>query len=138
MTKQRLLIAHKDQDVNFGEISYKRMVETKTADYTVTAEDSGKTFLANGSATITFTLPSTALGLIYRFVVMQLPGSGVGTSISPAAADKIIGNGFTATDDKDAINTAASDALGDMIEVTGDGDLGWYITLVKGTWAREA
>jgi hypothetical protein len=138
MTKQRLLIPHRGDDVNFGEISFKSMVETKTADYTVLAEDSGKLFLANGSGTITFTLPSTALGLVYSFLVMQLPGSGVGTSVSPAAADKIIGNGFTAADDKDAINTAATDALGDMLELTGDGVDGWYVTLVKGTWAREA
>jgi hypothetical protein len=135
---QKTYIARKGDDVNVGELTFKTTVETKTASYTVTAEDSGKLFLANGSGTVVFTLPATALGLTYTFLVMQLPGSGAGTSVSPAAADKIIGNGFTAADDKDAINTAASDALGDLITVVGDGIDGWYVTAVRGTWAREA
>lgn len=128
----------KGQDVDMGATTYKRTVETKTASYTLTAADSGKIFLANGSGTLTFTLPSTAAGLEYTIQVMQLPGSGVGTSLSPAAADKLIGNGFTPADDKDAINTAASDRLGDLITVVGDGVDGWYVTAVIGTWAREA
>ncbi len=120
------------------EINYKRTVETKTASFTLTAADSGKIFLIDGSASVVATLPSTAAGLEYTLIVKQLPGSGAGTAFSPAAADKIIGNGFTATDDKDAINSAASDALGDWITLVGDGVDGWYISSIKGTWAREA
>lgn len=124
-------------NADVGEFTHKETVVTKTASYTLTTADSGKTFLANGTGTLVFTLPSTALGLTYTIQVMQLPGSGVGTSLSPAAADKIIGNGFTAADDKDAINTAATDRLGDLITVVGDGVDGWYITAVIGTWDRE-
>lgn len=128
----------KGQDTDMAFTTYKRTVVTKTANYTLTAEDSGKLFLVNGSDTVVFTLPATAIGLEYTIQVMQLPGSGAGTSFSPNANDKIIGNGFTAADDKDAINTAATDRLGDLMTVVGDGVDGWYITNVIGTWAREA
>lgn len=110
-------------------------VETKTADYTLTAADSGKVFLA-GAVDLVFTLPSTVSGLVYTIVVKTVSAS-TGCSVSPAAADQIVGNGFTVADDKDAINTAATDAVGDSITVVGDGSVGWYITNVAGTWARE-
>lgn len=111
-------------------------VETKAANYTCVAADSGKVFVV-GAADVVFTLPATVAGLRYRFVVSTLSTS-TGCSISPNSADKIMGNGFTSDDDKDAINTAATDREGDMIEVVGDGNLGWYITEVIGTWARES
>lgn len=106
-----------------------------TADTTLTAADSGKTIVVN-AADKTITLPSTAAGLSYTIVSINT-GSATGTSISPAAADKLIGNGFTAADNKDAINTTGTAAVGDTMSVVGDGSLGWYITNVIGTWARE-
>lgn len=125
------------QDVDLGLVTLKRPVETKTAAYTLTAADSGKVFLANAASSVVFTLPATVLGLTYTIICMTATTSGVGTSLSPAAADKIMGNGFTAADDKDAINTAATDVVGDTITVVGDGVDGWYITSVIGIWARE-
>lgn len=113
-------------------------VVSKSGDYTCLAADSGVHFLA-GAANIVFTLPSTAAGLRYTFQLAAAGlSSGTGLSISPAAADKIMGNGFTSADNKDAINTGATDREGDLIEVVGDGADGWYITRVIGTWAREA
>lgn len=111
-------------------------VDTKTAAYTLTREDSGKVIVAN-AVDLVFTLPATEKGLIYTFVVKALSAT-TGLQISPQAADKIMGNGFTSADDKDAINTAATDREGDLIEVIGDGLDGWYITRVIGTWARQA
>lgn len=111
-------------------------VETKAADYTVTAADNGKTFITS-AADVVFTLPATADGLSYTFVT-GVASAGTGTSVSPVAADQIKGNGFTAADDKDAINSGASDAVGDALTVIGDGADGWIITNVIGTWAREA
>lgn len=125
------------RDIDAGAITYKKTVVSKTSSYTLTAADSGKVFLANGAATVVFTLPPTAVGLEFTVSVGTLP-TGVGTSLSPNASDMITGNGFTPADDKDAINTAASDRLGDMITVVGDGVAGWIITAVNGTWAREA
>jgi hypothetical protein len=115
-------------------------VVKKTASFTVLPQDSGKTFIFDSTTSVVATLPaaSTATsGMKVRFVVEQLTASG-GHAVSPAAADQIIGNGFTPADNKDAICSAASDRLGDMIELTCDGELGWYITGVIGTWAREA
>ena len=111
-------------------------VVKKTASFTVTAADHGTTFVFDSTTSVVATLPATVQGLRFRFLVEQLTTSG-GHAVSPAAADQILGNGFTAADDKDAICSAASDAVGDWLEVTGDGELGWYITSIKGTWARE-
>lgn len=114
-------------------------VVSKSANYTCLAADSGVMFTA-GAADLVFTLPATAPGLRYTFVVTAAGlSSGTGLSISPNASDKIMGNGFTSADDKDAINTGATDREGDLIEVTADAaGLGWYITRVIGTWARQA
>lgn len=108
----------------------------KTADYTVTTDDNGGVIAAN-AVDLVFTLPPTQAGLTFTFLVLAASVT-TGLSISPQSTDQIIGNGFTAADDKDAINTAASDAVGDLITVVGDGAAGWYITHIKGTWAREA
>jgi|19_taG_2_1085344.scaffolds.fasta_scaffold00234_37 hypothetical protein len=112
------------------------IVETKTADYTLVAADSGKTFIA-GAVDLTFTLPATISGFKATFIVATVSAT-TGCSISPNASDKIIGNAFAGTDDKDAINTAATDVAGDAIEIVGDGSDGWYIKNIIGTWALEA
>lgn len=109
---------------------------TKSADYTVTVADSGKTFLT-GAVDLVFTLPPTEAGLWYRFVAETL-SAVTGLSVSPNASDKITGLGVTPLDDKDIINTAGTDAVGDFIELVGDGVDGWFIVASRGTWARQA
>lgn len=70
-----------------------RTVEAKTANYTVTVNDNGKTFTNEGAAgAVVFALPAATVGLWYNFVVMAtqqlridpngtetigLPGTGV-------------------------------------------------------------
>ena len=110
-------------------------VEQKTDDFTLTASDSGKTFIVN-AAEKTATLPATAAGLQYTFVVQTL-STTTGFSISPVTADAIHGGGQASTDDKDLINSSATDAEGDMVTIIGDGVDGWFITSVVGTWAEE-
>lgn len=115
-------------------------VEAKTASFTITSEDDGKVFLADSTSSVVATLPAASAdtkGMRVALAVKQLTTSG-GHAFSPAAADKIIGNGFTAADDKDAICSAASDRVGDVMWLQCDGDEGWYIISVIGTWAREA
>jgi len=111
-------------------------VVTHTTSATLTEDDSGKIHIA-AAVDLVFTLPATQAGLVFQFVVGTVSAT-TGASISPAAADQIIGNGFTAADDKDAINTAATDAAGDAMTVVGNGTTGWLITNTVGTWAREA
>lgn len=107
----------------------------KTAAHTVLASESGTTFIT-GAVDLKFTLPPTAAGLRYTFLVKTLSTS-TGCQLSPDSDDKIMGNGFTAANDKDAINTAGTDAEGDMMTLVGDGVDGWLIEAVLGTWARE-
>ena len=109
-----------------------------TTPRTLTRADSGKVFVA-GVADLVLTLPAVTAalkGVTYALYVETL-STGTGAAFSPAAADKIKGKGITAADDKDLINTAATDAEGDMARVTCDG-VDWIISAgLVGTWARE-
>lgn len=107
----------------------------KAANYTVLARESGATFIAT-AADVEFTLPATAAGLRYTFI-FKAPSGGTGGQVSPVAADKIMGDGFTSADDKAAINTGATDREGDSITIVADGADGWFIVNKSGTWARE-
>lgn len=112
---------------------------TITGNVTLTEADSGSTIFV-GAADVVVTLPATIPGARYRFVLLAAGlSAGTGLSISPNASDKIMGNGFTSADDKDAILAGAGDREGDTIEIEGDkaGD-GWVILDVIGTWTRQA
>lgn len=113
-----------------------RPAQAKAANYTVLASESGNVFVAT-AANVEFTLPATSAGLWFTFV-SKVPTAGTGVQVSPAAVDKIMGNGFTSADNKAAINSGASDREGDSITLVGDGLDGWFIVNVTGTWAREA
>jgi hypothetical protein len=91
----------------------KNVVE-KSANFSVTRYDSGGIFVITAVDKVA-SLPATAPGLTYTFVV-STPSATTGFSVSPVAADQIIGGGLTAADDKDVINTVAK----------------------TGTWARQA
>jgi len=115
-------------------MKHTRQVVTKAAAYTVKASESGTMFISS-AADVVFTLPSTAAGLTYTFVTKTVSAS-TGTSISPAAADAI--HHTTSVDNKDLINTGATDVEGDSVTLVGDGDEGWWVDGIKGTWAKEA
>ncbi len=91
---------------------------------------------ANGDPLVV-TLPPTRLGYTVT-IITQTASASTGVSISPDAADKIQGKGITAADDKDWINTAATDAVGDLVTLVGDGVDGWWVVSERGTWARQA
>lgn len=115
-----------------------RAVTLAAATQTLTAAQSGEKFV--GAVDAVFTLPAAAAatkGVWYEFECGAL-SVGTGLSISPAAADHIRGNGLTSTDDKDLINTGATDRLGDMVQLYCDGVDGWVIERIIGTWAKEA
>lgn len=113
----------------------------KTTSWTVKNSDHGKHFVTNDVASLVATLPAVGAankGVRVRFSIKVLPTSGVGFSISPAAADYIYGNGLTSVDNKDAILAAATDRIGDSLELQSDGVDGWQIINVSGTWSKEA
>lgn len=94
---------------------------------------------------ITVTLPSTVVG--YNYTVRNggvkktssTFGSGddgsVLVTVAPAAADKIAGLAFTATDNKAILNTKATSKVGDEVVLIGDGVNGWMVNKGIGTWA---
>jgi hypothetical protein len=117
---------------------------------TLTAADAGIVQNVIADAVVV-TLPSTADGLVFtvRNGGDAPAGAPVGAgsnqsalvSVSPAAADGITGNGYTATVNKDAQNTKATANVGDEITLVGNGTAGvtaWTVAEVKGIWAREA
>lgn len=110
-----------------------RQVEAVTGNKTLDEGDNG--VVQNVTASCTITLPSTVVGTTY-IIRNGTTTSNVTVTVSPAAADKIMGNGFTSADNKDAINT--NGRAGDTITLVGDGVNGWMVQSVTGTWTREA
>lgn len=115
---------------------------------TLTAADSGivQNVIADN---VVVTLPATAASAAFTVRNGGAPITSGGpagatsnqsakVSVSPQAGDQLIGNGFTAADDKDAINTKATSNVGDEITVIGNGGTGYVISAVRGTWDREA
>lgn len=114
----------------------RRQSEAVKGNKTLDEGDNGVVQVVTADATIT--LPSTVAGYSYT-IVNGGQGSTDGTiaiNVSPAALDKIMGNGFTSADNKDAINTNGN--YGDSITLVGDGANGWVVREVVGTWTREA
>lgn len=122
------------------------LVETISADTTLTAQDSGKTFLVATDA-LTITLPATAQGLKYTFMNSGADGNNIIT-VSPQSTDGISGTitmALTAdrldgTVDKDVINTKATSVTGDCLELVGTGVAGtsaWLVKSSTGIWAQE-
>lgn len=109
----------------------------KAAAFTCSEQESGCVYLID-AADVVATLPAISgleEGVHYTFVVKTL-STVTGFSVSPAAADSI----NSGTDDKDLINTAATDAVGDCVTVvadTVDGDT-WLTMAQVGTWAAES
>lgn len=101
---------------------------------TVTAANSGTLYVDIDSTATVFSLPATVAGLTYTFVCSDASGQ---ITVRPVAADKIMGKGITAADDKDYVNTGGTNAVGDLITIVGDGEDGWWVVAERGTWARE-
>jgi len=114
-----------------------RIVNLAAATQALTADQSGQKFV--GAVDAVFTLPAAAAalkGVTYEFECGAV-SAGTGLSISPAAADHVRGNGLTSVDNKDLINTGATDRLGDSVRIYCDG-ADWVIDAMIGTWAKEA
>jgi len=110
--------------------------ETKSANYTVDALDSGKIIYVDTDAKV-ITLPATDAGITVTFVNAGSFGT-VLLTIDPNANDKIQGNDISSADNKDLLNTKATAQRGDFVTLVADGTDGWFITAQRGTWAREA
>jgi hypothetical protein len=118
---------------------HKTMRELLSGTKTFDAQDSGKLFVvdADGDADA-LTLPAIADGL-GGITIMAIGAFGTtALTISPAAADMILGPDITGADNKDLICTKATQRRGDFVTLDlGDAD-GYVVTEMRGTWAREA
>ena len=111
-------------------------IETKTSNTTLTAADSGKTFVSATDGVV-FTLPAIATGEVYKFVNAAEDGTNTLT-ISPNASDGIQYAG-SATDDKDLINTKSTSKQGDYVVIASlDSTANWSVTEVRGVFAKES
>lgn len=125
-----------DRDGTFHPNGITSPVISTAVNRTLTIDESGSTVLVTAADKV-ISLPATEAGLTYTIVTMSV-SAGTGTSVSPVAADKIQGLGLAGANNKDVINSGASDVLGDSITVIGDGGDGYIIINATGTWAAEA
>lgn len=108
---------------------------TKTFD----AEDTGKLFVvdADGDGDA-LTLPAIATGLDGIAIMAIGEFGSTAVTISPAAADMILGPDITGADDKDLILTKATQRRGDFVILGGNDADGYAVQEMRGTWARQA
>lgn len=122
----------------------KGVIETITANRTLTVADSGKTFLV-GTDALVITLPATVKGCKYKFVNSGAAGNNIIT-VAPVAADGIAGTITLAatvvvragTVNTSVVNTKATSQKGDTLEIEGTGVTGtsaWLISSNSGIWA---
>lgn len=113
--------------IGFGHVEN----ETVTGNKTLDEGDNG--VAQNVTASCTITLPSTVVGTSYS---IRVGAPGLTIAVSPAAADKIMGNGFTSADNKDLVFT--TQPAGSYVHLVGDGVNGWMVSAISGTATREA
>lgn len=113
-----------------------RTREALTSTKTFDAEDCGKLFWCTGDATA-LTLPAIATGLSGLAIVSGGAFGTQATTIDPNASDMILGPDITGADNKDLVNTKATQRRGDyVVLIAGDAD-GYMVTEMRGIWARE-
>ena len=87
----------------------------------------------------TLTLPAVVLGASFIIVNTNDDAGGLLT-ISPNASDKFLVDiaGAAGTDNKDILNTKASQKKYDFVHLIGLSDVGWYIHNIRGIWVDES
>lgn len=117
--------------INTGGFGYSENATVSTSTKTLAEGDSG--VVQNVTTTSTITLPATVVG---RTFIIRVGADNITVAVSPAAADKIMGNGFTSADNKDLLFTNAP--IGSSVTLVGDGVDGYFVQRVSGTATREA
>lgn len=108
-------------------------VTTLTEATTLTANQSGGTFILSSATEFVTTLPSPAAGLSYKFIVGAAPSGASYTVVTASSANVIYGlvevNGAAvAGSQEDTITFAdGAAAIGDWAEVISDGT-NWYVS----------
>jgi hypothetical protein len=119
--------------------AHKTVRETLSGTKTFDIQDSGKLFCVDSDGDAdALTLPAVADGIM-GITIMAVSAFGTtAVTISPNASDGIGGPDFAQTDDKDLICTKATQRRGDFVTLDGGDADGWFVTEIKGTWAKQA
>ena len=117
--------------VDLSGFGHQESAEISAATDTLAIGDQG--LVQNVTVDSVITLPATVVG--YSFTV-RVGAPGITVAVSPAAADLIAGNGFTAADNKDLVFT--TQPAGSYVTIVGNGTTGWNVTAISGTATREA
>lgn len=115
--------------VELGSFGHNESVDVATTK-TLALTDCG--IVQNVTASTTITLLATVVGAVF---LIRVGKAGITVNVSPNASDKIAGNGFTATDDKDLIFT--NQPAGSYVMLVADGVNGWMVGKILGTATRE-
>jgi len=115
--------------------------EAATTTDTLTASESGRTYIVSPTNTMTFTLPTAAVGMYFKF--MAAVGAGDGDKkirIDPTSADNFRG----VINNTQTIQTfSAGDALisegatGDMVEIFCSVAGKWDVIDIRGSWTDD-
>lgn len=97
-----------------------------TTPYTILKTDTGRTILATGSTTQTFTLPTPTPGTKVQIAKMGTAG----LIINCAASSNFYNGGASAP----TTATATATEIGAHIELTAYATVGWIVTGISGTW----
>ena len=87
----------------------------------------------------TLTLPAVVIGATF-IIVNGVDSAGALLTISPNSNDKFLVDiaGAAGTDNKDIINTKATQAKYDYVKLVGLSSVGWLIDEVRGTWVDQS
>lgn len=118
----------------FGHVEFEAVTTNKTLD----AGDSG--VVQNVTASVVVTLPASAAAVAGVTEIIRVGDSGLTVEIAPNSADKIVGAGLTAADDKSIYFT--NQPAGSYIVLTANAaattDSAWVVQRILGTITREA
>lgn len=116
-----------------GKLLAKVATETVTATNTITAAESGTTFILSSATEFVSTLPAPAAGLNYKFIIGAAPSGASYTVVTASSANIIEGtvvvNGASVLGSNEDTITFADGAavVGDWVEVVSDGT-SWFVT----------
>lgn len=118
----------------FGYNEFEEVTGAKTLD----AADSG--VVQNVTASAVVTLPASAAGNAGVTEIVRVGKEGITVEIAPNSADKIVGGGLTAADDKSIYFT--NQPAGSYIVLTSNAaattDSAWVVTRLQGAITRES
>ena len=109
-----------------------------TLTYNAMSVQSGK-YVTVSADNQTITLPAVQIGAVCIIVNKAADGAAKLT-ISPDANDKFLTNiaGSVGTNNKDIINTKATQNQGDFVKLVGLNEDGWLIDSISGIWVDES